>query len=45
MNDEIWLFTLIPIKRKIRLNGKVKYVETYIVRESEEWKNFKKEGK
>ena len=43
MDSEIWLFTIIPIKRKIRINGKVRFIETYIVRESEEWKKFKNE--
>ncbi len=43
MDNEIWLFTIIPIKRKIRTNGKVRFIETYIIRESEEWKKFKNE--
>lgn len=40
---DILLFTLIPVKRKIRINGKVKMIDDYVVVESDEWKNFKKE--
>ena len=39
------IFTLIPLKRKYRINGKVKFIDKPVIKLSSEFKEFLNEQK